>query len=45
MWTPSSNTFIDPEASSFGNDLEGSFGEYSSNPSSRKYGFNVKVKF
>jgi hypothetical protein len=45
MWTPSSNTFIDPEASSFGNDLTGSFGEYSSNPSSRKYGFNVKVKF
>ena len=45
MWTPSGNTFIDPEASSFGNDLEGSFGEYSSNPSSRKFGFNVNVKF
>ena len=45
MWTPSSNTFIDPESSSFGNDLTGSFGEYSSNPSSRKYGFNVNVKF
>ena len=45
MWTPSSNTFIDPEASSFGNDLTGNFGEYSSNPSSRKYGFNVNVKF
>jgi hypothetical protein len=45
MWTPASNTFIDPEGSSFGNDLEGSFGEYSSNPSSRKFGFNVNVKF
>ena len=45
MWTPSSNTFIDPESSSFGNDLEGNFGEYSSNPSSRKFGFNVNVKF
>ena len=45
MWCPSSNTFIDPEASSFGNDLEGSFGEYSSNPSCRKFGFNVNVKF
>ena len=45
LWTPSSNTFIDPEASSFGNDLTGNFGEYSSNPSSRKFGFNVKVKF
>ena len=45
MWTPASNTFIDPEGSSFGNDLEGNFGEYSSNPSSRKFGFNVNVKF
>ena len=45
MWTPSTNTFIDPEGSSFGNDLTGSFGEYSSNPSSRKFGFNVNVKF
>ena len=45
MWTPASNTFIDPESSSFGNDLDGAFGEYSSNPSSRKFGFNVNVKF
>ena len=45
MWTPSGNTFVDPEASSFGNDLTGNFGEYSSNPSSRKFGFNVNVKF
>ncbi len=45
LWTPSSNTFIDPETTSFGNDLSGNFGEYSSNPSSRKFGFNVNVKF
>ena len=45
MWTPSNNTFVDPEVSSFGNDLTGNFGEYSSNPSSRKFGFNVNVKF
>ena len=45
LWTPSSNTFIDPESSSFGNDLSGNFGEYSANPSSRKMGFNVSVKF
>ena len=45
LWTPSSNTFVDPEASSFGNDLQGNFGEYSTNPSSRKIGFNVNVKF
>lgn len=45
VWTPSSNTFVDPELTSFGNDLEGNFGEYSANPSSRKYGFNVMIKF
>ena len=45
LWTPSSNTFIDPELTSFGNDLSGNFGEYSANPSSRKFGFNVNVKF
>ena len=45
LWTPSSNTFIDPELTSFGNDLDGNFGEYSANPSSRKIGFNVNVKF
>lgn len=45
IWTPKSNTFIDPETTSFGNDLEGYFGEYSTNPSSRKFGFNLNVKF
>ena len=45
LWTPSSNTFVDPELTSFGNDLSGNFGEYSANPSSRKFGFNVNIKF
>lgn len=45
VWTPASNTFIDPEMTSFGNDLEGNFGEYSANPSTRSFGFNVMVKF
>ena len=45
LWTPASNTFIDPELTSFGNDLDGNFGEYSANPSSRKFGFNVNIKF
>jgi hypothetical protein len=45
VWTPSGNTFVDPEATSFGNDLEGNFGEYSTNPSSRRFGFNLMVKF
>ena len=45
LWTPSGNTFVDPELTSFGNDLTGNYGEWSANPSSRKFGFNVNVKF
>lgn len=45
MWTPKSNTFVDPEATSFGNDLAGQFGEYGVNPSTRTFGFNVKISF
>ncbi len=45
LWTPSSNTFIDPETTSFGNDLSGNFGEWIANPSSRRFGFNLMVKF
>jgi len=45
LWTAESNTYIDPELTSFGNDLEGNYGEYSANPSTRQYGFNLSVKF
>ena len=45
LWTPSSNTFIDPETTSFGNDLAGNYGEFSSNPTSRNFGINLNVKF
>lgn len=45
LWTPDSNTFIDPEMTSFGNDLSGNFGEFTANPSTRRFGFNVMVKF
>ena len=44
-WTHKSNTYIDPEGSTRGNDLEGQFGELYVNPSCRTFGFNVGVKF
>lgn len=44
-WTPADNCYIDPDTSSFGTGLYGSFGELYSNPSCRKFGFNVNVKF
>lgn len=45
MWTPDSNTFVDPETTSFSGDLEAMFGEYGVNPSTRTYGFNIKISF
>ena len=44
-WTHKANRYIDPETSSYGNDLEGLFGELYSNPACRNFGFNVGVKF
>lgn len=44
-WTAKDNIFIDPEASTIGNDLEGMFGELYANPACRTFGFNVGVKF
>ena len=44
-WTHKSNTFIDPEGSTRGNDLEGQFGELYVNPACRTFGFNVGIKF
>jgi TonB-linked SusC/RagA family outer membrane protein len=45
IWTPEDNTFIDPEVSTFGNDLQGLFGEFSANPSTRKLGASIQFKF
>ena len=44
-WTAKDNRYIDPETSSYGNDLGGMFGELYSNPACRTFGFNVGVKF
>ena len=44
-WTHKSNHYIDPEVSSYGNDLAGMFGELYSNPACRTFGFNVGIKF
>ena len=44
-WTHKANHYIDPETSSYGNDLGGLFGETYSNPRCRIFGFNLGVKF
>lgn len=45
MWTPASNNVIDPELTTYGNDLEAEFGEFGATPSIRSMGFNLSVKF
>lgn len=45
IWTPEENNFVDPEMSTFGNDLYGAFGEFAGAPTARSFGFNLNVTF
>ena len=45
LWTPEGNNFIDPELTTYGNDLTADFGEFGATPSIRSLGFNLTVKF
>jgi TonB-linked SusC/RagA family outer membrane protein len=43
IWTPASNNVIDPELTTFGNDLSGEFGEWASMPTVRSFGISLKA--
>jgi len=45
IWTPKENNFIDPEGSTFGNDLRSEFGEFAGGPSVRSFGLSLKAAF
>ena len=45
LWTPAINSFIDPEMSTFGNGIEGLFGEFDGLPQTRSYGIKLNVVF
>jgi TonB-linked SusC/RagA family outer membrane protein len=45
LWTPDENPYVDPEISTFGNDVASEFGEFGANPSQRAYGAIVKLSF
>ena len=45
LWTPKSNTYIDPEVSNFGNDLQSEFGEFRTGPSLKQFGVSLKASF
>ncbi|CAM3391564.1 SusC/RagA family TonB-linked outer membrane protein [Flavobacterium longum] len=45
LWTPDENPYVDPEISTFGNDVASEFGEFGANPSQRAYGAILKLSF
>ncbi|MBT3423976.1 MAG: SusC/RagA family TonB-linked outer membrane protein [Bacteroidetes bacterium] len=45
LWTPQDQTFIDPELTTFGNDLNADYGEFSAAPTTRSIGGSLKFSF
>jgi TonB-linked SusC/RagA family outer membrane protein len=45
MWTPVENNFIDPESTSFGNDLVSELGEFRTGPTVRSFSASLRVNF
>ncbi len=45
LWTPSDNTFVDPEVTTFGNDLAADFGEYGATPATRSFTASLRITF
>lgn len=45
LWTPADNPYVDPESTTYGNDLLSEMGEFSANPTQRTYGAMFKFNF
>ncbi|MDR0560134.1 MAG: SusC/RagA family TonB-linked outer membrane protein [Prevotellaceae bacterium] len=45
LWTPKENQYIDPEVTTFGNDISAKFGEFGLTPPYRTYVFGVSLSF
>jgi len=45
LWTPRENPYIDPETTTFGNDVSAKFGEFNANPSNELYTFGLNLAF
>jgi TonB-linked SusC/RagA family outer membrane protein len=45
LWTPSSNFYLDPEASNLGNDLASELGEFRTAPTSYQIGVSLRANF
>ncbi len=45
LWTPAENQYIDPEVTTFGNDVAAKFGEFGVNPPYQTYVFGLSIAF
>jgi len=45
LWTPTSNVYIDPEATNLGNDIASQFGEFRTAPTQYQFGVSLKAGF
>ncbi|HBX19556.1 MAG TPA: SusC/RagA family TonB-linked outer membrane protein [Porphyromonadaceae bacterium] len=45
LWTPDENPYIDPETTTFGNNIGAKFGEFNGNPTNQYYTFGVALDF
>jgi hypothetical protein len=45
LWTPAKNSYVDPETTTWDNDIEGLFGEFNGAPSVRTYGLKLDITF
>ena len=45
LWTPVENQYIDPEVTSFGNNIEAKFGEFATTPPYETYLFGLSISF
>lgn len=45
LFTPEDQTFVDPEVTTFGNDLNADYGEFSAAPTTRSFGGSLKFSF
>jgi TonB-linked SusC/RagA family outer membrane protein len=45
LWTPDSNNIIDPEVTTYGNDLDSELGEFAAGPTTRTLGISLRLGF
>lgn len=45
LWTPAENPYIDPETTTFGNDVSAKFGEFGANPTNEYYTLGLTLNF